>query len=138
MSKNWGKHQKMFHFLFQIGQKSWKVAKWMNRKDFWQLDNEMGKRRRLNCGIKWFRLPMKRLFLLKFESRIAEKFRYCLSFLKNGPIQASFCLFSSLPNYTIIQDGVIGTRTQGSRMEGADKSTELWWHPGNVNLSQSF
>ena len=26
-------------------------------------------------------------------------------------------------------DGVLGTRTQGSKMEGADKSTELWRHP---------
>ena len=26
-------------------------------------------------------------------------------------------------------DGMLGTRTQGSRMEGADESTELWRHP---------
>ena len=26
-------------------------------------------------------------------------------------------------------DGVLGTRTQGSRMEGAGESTELWRHP---------
>ena len=25
--------------------------------------------------------------------------------------------------------GVLGTRTQGGRMAGADKSTELWRHP---------
>ena len=54
----------------------------------------------------------------------------------NGPIQASFCLFSFFPFDTIqIQidksiDGVLdGTRTRGSRMEGAYKSTELWRHP---------
>ena len=26
-------------------------------------------------------------------------------------------------------DGVLGTRTQGSRMVGTDESTELWRHP---------
>ena len=26
-------------------------------------------------------------------------------------------------------DGVLGSRVQGGRMEGADESTELWWHP---------
>ena len=26
-------------------------------------------------------------------------------------------------------DGVLGTRTQCGRMEGADESTELWRHP---------
>ena len=26
-------------------------------------------------------------------------------------------------------DGVLGTRTRGGRMEGADESTELWRHP---------
>ena len=30
-------------------------------------------------------------------------------------------------------DGVLGSRTQGGRMEGADKSTELWRHPINVD-----
>ena len=29
----------------------------------------------------------------------------------------------------MINDGVLGTRTRGSRMEGADESTELWRHP---------
>ena len=28
-------------------------------------------------------------------------------------------------------DGVLGTQTWGSRMVGADKSTELWRHPQN-------
>ena len=28
-------------------------------------------------------------------------------------------------------DGVLETRTQGGRMEGADKSTEQWWHPSS-------
>ena len=26
-------------------------------------------------------------------------------------------------------DGVLGTKTRGSRIKGADKSTELWQHP---------
>ena len=26
-------------------------------------------------------------------------------------------------------DGVLGAQTWGGRMVGADKSTELWWHP---------
>ena len=26
-------------------------------------------------------------------------------------------------------DGMLGSWTWGGRMEGADKSTELWWHP---------
>ena len=28
-----------------------------------------------------------------------------------------------------MSDGVLGTQTWGVRMEGADKSTELWRHP---------
>ena len=57
-------------------------------------------------------------------------------FLKNGPNPASFCLFSFFSqcrtntcstnltvNYKSV-DGVLGTQTRGSRMEGADESTE--------------
>ena len=46
-----------------------------------------------------------------------------------------FCLFSPFPHCTIqvwidkSVDGVLGAWTQGGRMEGADKSTEPWWHP---------
>ena len=39
-------------------------------------------------------------------------------------------------NFTIIYkrvDGVLGTRTRGSRMVGADESTELWRQP-NINF----
>ena len=45
------------------------------------------------------------------------------------------CLFSSFPNDTIqiriekSLDGVLGTRTRGGMMEGADESTELLRHP---------
>ena len=53
---------------------------------------------------------------------------------KNGPIPASFGLFSSFPHdksklIDKIVDGVLGTQTRGGRMEGADNSTELWRHP---------
>ena len=52
----------------------------------------------------------------------------------NGPIPASFCLFSSFPHYIIQKidesvDGVLGTWTRDSRMEGADEFIELWRHP---------
>ena len=55
-----------------------------------------------------------------------------------------FCLFSFFLQYkdkyttylTINDksiDGVLGSRTWGSRMEGRDESTALWWHqPGLV------
>ena len=52
-----------------------------------------------------------------------------------GQSRPLFRLFLSFPHDTIqIQidnsiDGVLGTWTQGDKMEGADKSTELWWHP---------
>ena len=58
------------------------------------------------------------------------------SFFKNEPISASFSfIFVFFLRVTIqIQfdlsiDGVLGTRTRGGRMGGADKSTELWRHP---------
>ena len=35
-------------------------------------------------------------------------------------------------------DGVLGTRTRGGRMEGADKSTELWRHPTKVYTYIAF
>ena len=59
-------------------------------------------------------------------------------FLKNGPKPASFCLFSFfsrdkyITNLTVNDksiDGVLGTRTRGGMMEGADESTELLRHP---------
>ena len=31
-------------------------------------------------------------------------------------------------------DGMLGTRTRGSRMEGANESTELWQHPNTKLL----
>ena len=56
-------------------------------------------------------------------------------FYKNGPIPASFVYFHYfLDTISIIQieksiDGVLGIRTQGRRMVGADETTELWQPP---------
>ena len=55
---------------------------------------------------------------------------FALVFLKNGPIPASFCLFSSFSRYNFNTnwksiDGVLGIRTRGRRMVGADETTEL-------------
>ena len=64
---------------------------------------------------------------------------YCtIFFLKNGPITATFCLFSLFSlfshynfNNTNLKsiDGVLGIRTHGRRIVGADKTTELWRPP---------
>ena len=59
-------------------------------------------------------------------------------FKQNGPNPASFVYFRpfhntmtntvhNLTNKYI--DGVLGTRTWGGRVVGADESTELWRHP---------
>ena len=56
-------------------------------------------------------------------------------FLKKGPIPASFVYFHYLTDtISIIQieksiDGVLGIRTRGHRMVGADETTELWRPP---------
>ena len=61
--------------------------------------------------------------------------------LKNGPIPASFCFYFRyfLDTISTIQieksiDGVLGIRTQGRRMVGADKTAELWRPPLNHTL----
>ena len=61
---------------------------------------------------------------------------YMRCFFKNGPNPTSFLIsFFSHDKYStnaindIRVDGVLGTQTQGGRMVGTDKSTELWWHP---------
>ena len=61
--------------------------------------------------------------------------------VKNGPMQipASFWFFSSVVHVTILisidksVDSMLGIRTWGSKMEGANKSTELWGHPSSRN-----
>ena len=50
-----------------------------------------------------------------------------------GQSRTLFAYFPLFPLNTIQKidesiDGVLGTQTQGGRMEGADKSTELWRH----------
>ena len=58
----------------------------------------------------------------------------CLYFIlfKNGPIPASFCLFSSFSHYNFNYSnwkslgGVLGIRTQDCRMVGTDKTKEIW------------
>ena len=56
-----------------------------------------------------------------------------------GRTRHIFCLLLSFSQHNdiIVQnstiksvDGVLGTRTRGGRMVGADESTELWRHPG--------
>ena len=54
-----------------------------------------------------------------------------------GHTRPLFCSFShcmdkystNLTNNDKSIDGMLGSRTRGGRMEGADESTELWWHP---------
>ena len=73
-----------------------------------------------------------------------ERHRGNPSFLKMGQ-NGLFCLFFILvfshekcsTNLTIndkSMDGVLGSRTRGGRIVGADKSTELSWHPTKVQL----
>ena len=55
-------------------------------------------------------------------------------FKKNGPIPASFVYFRSYLVTISLQIeksvvGVLGIRTRGRRMEGADETTELWRPP---------
>ena len=67
------------------------------------------------------------------------KQEYILFFL-NGPNLASFCLFlvfshDKYSTNTINEksvDVVLGTRTRGSSVAGADESTELWQQPKNI------
>ena len=53
------------------------------------------------------------LFLVYFRSFSQHKDKYSTNFTIN---------YKSI-------DGVLGSRTRGDMMEGADKSTELWRHP---------
>ena len=66
--------------------------------------------------------------------------------LKNGPNPASFGLFLifSHDKYStntindLSVDGVLWTQTQGGRMVGTDKSTELWRHPKITHFLKTF
>ena len=51
---------------------------------------------------------------------------------QSQPLFVYFRLFyKTQTKYNLIKsiDGVLGTQTRGGRIEGADKSTDLWWHP---------
>ena len=69
---------------------------------------------------------------------------WSLVFFKMGqsrPLFVYFCYF--LDSISIIQieksvDGVLGTRTRGRRMVGADETTELWLPPEFISLCLSF
>ena len=55
-------------------------------------------------------------------------------FSKNGPMPASFCLFSSFSNHNSninwkSVDFVLEDRTRDCKLVGTDGSTELWWLP---------
>ena len=93
-------------------------------------------------NIRWFDI-----LFVSLEYKFSQNLNigWLLYLLKNGPIPATFCLFSffshsnSNNKYTIwtIQieksvDGVLGTQTQGGRIDGADKSTELWQNPYSI------
>ena len=79
--------------------------------------------------------------ILVFTILVLGRFIVHISLLlfsfRNEPNTASFCLLSffSHDKYSTNTindksvDGVLGTRTQCSRMVGADESTELWRHP---------
>ena len=60
---------------------------------------------------------------------------HTLSFLKYGPIPASFFVYFHsfhITNQLQIEksiDGVLGIRTRGRRIVGADETTELWRPP---------
>ena len=65
----------------------------------------------------------------------------------NGPNQSSFCLFlffsnnkygTNLTINDICRDGVLGTRTRGGNMVGADESTELWQPPPPIMFYYPF
>ena len=64
---------------------------------------------------------------------------FCSSLLKMGQSRPLFVYFRSFLITISIQieksiDGVLGIRTWGCRMVGADKTTELWRHPLFISL----
>ena len=62
-------------------------------------------------------------------------FVYFLSF--HIPIQLKNIQFEQYKLKKSI-NGVCGTRSWGGRMEGADESTELWWHPKREELLNAW
>ena len=98
---------------------------WINCKCHW-LTSKNAKRSSI------ISMSMPRIIFVLAERKVWKTY-----FFKNGQNPASFCLFlffSIDKHYTNTIneksiDGVLGTRTQGGRMVGEDKSTELWRHP---------
>ena len=69
-------------------------------------------------------------------SPLSEASFFCYKKMgQTRPLFVYFCSFLTLQgqystNLTIHdKDSVLGSRTQGGRVEGADGSTELWQHP---------
>ena len=82
--------------------------------------------RKMSCG-EWLDDNITRFFLSSQNAR--QK-----SFL-NGQNSVSFCLFPTFSQHNVAQNltlngrsivSVLGIRTRDRRMEGTDKSTELW------------
>ena len=72
------------------------------------------------CGVKKYLFSRKNIFF--FFKKRAKPDLFCLF------------LFFSHDKYstnTTNEKSVLGTRTWGGRIVGADESTELWWHPLN-------
>ena len=72
------------------------------------------------------------LFSCHISNLMAKKLGFLRKMGQSRPLFVYFCHF--LDTISIIQieksvDGVLGTRTRGRRMVGADKTTELWRPP---------
>jgi len=83
----------------------------------------------------WFWSTFK-VFLIVFSNISSTKLQYPLAvfFKKMGQSRSLFVDFCSFLITISIQfeksiDGVLGIRTRGRRMVGADETTELWWPP---------
>ena len=85
--------------------------------------------------------------LLLYAFKICQIWSHCaclsspITVFLNGPIPASFCLFLNFLITISIQieksiDGVLGIRTLGRRMVGADETTELWRLTTNHSLTR--
>ena len=89
-------------------------------------------------------LPMELFSIKDMKASIAQVVSCCVydkPFFLNGPILASFSVYFRLFNTLQFKffklkksvDGVLGIRTRGGRMEGANESTELRRHPNMTN-----
>ena len=69
------------------------------------------------------------LFLVLFRRTVFGGKNWKIFFKKMGQTRPPFVYFRSLHLANIAQIQVLGTRTRGGWMVGADKSTELWRLP---------